>query len=144
MLGSDVNLNRGVYLGGFGKRLRIGDRTQVNRGAAIDCRGDVDIGSDVLIGPGAQLIAYQHNFSIKDSPINTQGFVLAPIVIEDDVWIGANAVILAGVSLGKGSVVGAGAVVTASFPPYSIVAGVPARLIGTRAAPDAGTGSDTR
>lgn len=60
---------------------------------------------------------------------------MAPIIVEDDVWIGANAVLVSGVTIGKGSVVGAGAVVTRSFPPYSIIAGVPARTIGTRGAP---------
>jgi len=135
MLGNDVNLNRNVYVGGFGPALNIGDRTQLNRGVCVDGRGGVSIGTDVLIGPGAQLISYQHKFSDRNKTINTQGFSVAPIIVEDDVWIGANAVLVSGVTIGKGSVVGAGAVVTRSFPPYSIIAGVPARTIGTRGAP---------
>jgi galactoside O-acetyltransferase len=132
IIGDEVNLNRNVYLGAFGGSLTIGDRTQLNRGASIDSRGAVYIGRDVLIGPGVKLIAYQHRFDDKDVPVNRQGFVLDGIRIEDDVWIGANAVILAGVTLGKGSIVGAGAVVNRSFPAFSIVAGVPARVIGER------------
>jgi acetyltransferase-like isoleucine patch superfamily enzyme len=131
ILGDGVDLNRGVYLGAFG-RLEIGDRTSINRNAAIDARGTVTIGKDVLIGPRAQVIAYRHVFSSREQPINTQGMVSGNVTIEDDVWIGAGAIVLEGIVIGHGSVVGAGAVVTASCAPYSILAGVPARVIGSR------------
>ncbi len=131
VLGDRVHFNRGAYLGAFAP-VQIGDRTDINRSASIDARGAVTIGCDVLIGPYAQLIAYQHGFSSPDRPINVQGLVAGPITIGDDVWIGAGAIILAGVTIGNGSVVGAGAVVTHSCPPYSILAGVPARIIGAR------------
>lgn len=131
-LGDGVQLNRGVYLGAFGERFEVGARTQFNRNALVDGRGSIRIGSDVLVGPGAQLISYQHNFDRTDIPINCQGMEGREIVIDDDVWIGAGAIVLAGVHVGRGSIVGAGAVVTRSCPPFSIVAGVPARVIGTR------------
>ncbi|MCF8199349.1 MAG: acyltransferase [Sulfuritalea sp.] len=124
-------MNRGVYLGAFAP-LRIGDRTDINRNASIDARGAVSIGQDVMIGPYAQIIAYQHVFSDPARPMNTQGLKSGPITIGDDVWIGAGAIILADVAIGCGSVVGAGAVVTRSCPPYSILAGAPARIVGTR------------
>ena len=131
VLGDRVHFNRGAYLGAFAP-VRIGDRTNINRCASIDARGAVTIGCDVLVGPYAQLIAYQHAFSSLERPINIQGLVAGPITIEDDVWIGAGAIILANVTIGSGSIVGAGAVVTRSCPPYSILAGVPARVIGRR------------
>ena len=65
-------------------------------------------------------------------PINDQPVVVDPVIIEDDVWIGLNAVILQGVTIGRGTIVGAGAVVNKSIPPWSIAVGVPARVIGRR------------
>lgn len=134
--GNNVDINRNVYLGAFGDRFEVGDRTQFNRNALVDGRGSIRIGNDVLIGPYAQLISYQHRFSDVTRPINQQGFELAEIVIEDDVWIGAGAIVLAGVTIGRGSIIGAGAVVTHSCPHYSILGGVPARIIGQRGPTD--------
>lgn len=131
VLGDKVQINRGAYLGAFAP-VRIGDRTDINRNVSIDARGPVTLGCDVLVGPYAQLIAYQHEFSSPERPINVQGLVTGPITIGDDVWIGAGAIVLADVTIGSGSIIGAGAVVTRSCPPYSILAGVPARIIGTR------------
>lgn len=131
VLGDRVQINRGAYLGAFAP-LRIGDRSDINRNASIDARGAVSIGRDVLIGPYAQIIAYQHVFAAPEQPINTQGLRVGPISIGDDVWIGAGAIILADVSIGHGSIVGAGAVVTRSCAPFSILAGAPARVIGRR------------
>lgn len=132
ILGDQVNLNQGVYLGAFGTQFKVGARTQFNRNAVADGRGGMTIGEDVLIGPGAQLISYQHRFADPEVPINRQGLSLAEITVEDDVWIGAGATVLAGVRIGRGSIVGAGAVVTKSCPPFSILGGVPARIIGQR------------
>ncbi len=130
-LGERVTVNRGAYIGVFAP-VSIGDRTAINRNASIDARAEIRIGKDVLIGPGAQLIAYQHVFAAPDRTINAQGVRTGPILVEDDVWIGANAVVLVDVTIGRGSVVGAGAVVTRSCAPFSILAGVPARVIGMR------------
>lgn len=131
VLGERVHINRGAYLGAFAP-VRIGDRTDINRSVSIDARGPVTLGCDVLVGPYVQLITYQHEFSSPERPINVQGLVTGPITIGDDVWIGAGAIVLAGVTIGSGSIIGAGAVVTRSCPPYSILAGVPARVIGMR------------
>lgn len=131
-LGDKVDLNRHVYLGGFGPHLRIGARSSINQHAFIDARGGVLIGEDVMIGPFARLISYNHVFADGKLPMNTQGFALGEISLGDDVWIGAGATVLAGVSIGKGSIVAAGAVVNRSFPANVIVGGVPAKIIRTR------------
>ena len=140
-LGDGVELNRGVYLGAFGERFEVGARTQFNRHALVDGRGSIRIGADVLVGPHAQLITYQHRFASRELAINRQGLATAEIVVEDDVWIGAGAIVLAGVTLGRGAVVGAGAVVTRSCAPYAILAGVPARQIGERGRDNAAPGA---
>jgi acetyltransferase-like isoleucine patch superfamily enzyme len=78
------------------------------------------------------MIAANHVFSDPDRPIHSQGLDHAPITIEDDVWIGGRVNVVAGVTVGRGSVIGAGAVVTKDVPPYSVAVGVPARVIKSR------------
>ena len=86
-----------------------------------------------MMGPYVKMYVQNHNFSRTDIPMNQQGNSPArPIVIGDDVWIGANVIILPGVSIGKGCVIGAGSVVTKSVPEYSVVAGNPAKIIKNR------------
>ncbi len=90
------------------------------------------IGNNVLIGPYAIFNSGSHLYSSKSRLIDEQGHKYGPITVEDDVWVGAHACILPGVTLAKGSVVAAGAVVTKSVTPYTVVAGVPAKVIGVR------------
>jgi maltose O-acetyltransferase len=90
------------------------------------------IGSNVPIASGVRMITRKHGLADVVRPMAEKGYNNAPIVIEDDVWIGFNAVILPGVTIGESSIVGAGAVVTKDIAPYSIVGGVPARLIRKR------------
>jgi acetyltransferase-like isoleucine patch superfamily enzyme len=94
--------------------------------------GQVTIGSYVRIGPCVMIIAGNHVFRDPEKPIHLQGMDLAPIVIEDDVWIGGRVNITAGVTIGRGSVIGGGAVVTNDIPPYAIAVGVPAKVIKFR------------
>ncbi len=89
-------------------------------------------GNDVLIGPGTYVWSQNHRFDRVELAIREQGVERAAVDIEDDVWIAARCVILPGVRIAKGTVVAAGAVVTRSTEPYTIVAGVPARMIGKR------------
>ncbi|MBQ8158202.1 MAG: acyltransferase [Prevotella sp.] len=105
----------------------IGDRTRIGLHNTII--GPVTIGSDVNLAQGVVVTALNHNFSIKEETIGNQGVSTAQIIIDDDVWIGANAVILPGVHIGRHSVVAAGAVVTKDVPPRTVVAGVPATVI---------------
>lgn len=92
----------------------------------------ITIGNHVLIAAGVRMITRKHGFADVELPMSEQGYDNAPIVIGDDVWIGFQAVILSGVTIGQGSIVGAGAVVTKDVEPHSIVGGVPARLIRKR------------
>tara|TARA_Y100000991_G_C21709108_1_gene237101 strand:- start:224 stop:532 length:309 start_codon:yes stop_codon:yes gene_type:complete len=94
--------------------------------------GEIIIGKNVLIGPNSVLRSNNHNYKTSQKPINQQGMSEGKITIEDDVWIGSNVVILPNVIIGKGSIVAAGAVVTSNVEAFSIVGGVPAKLIGLR------------
>ena len=90
------------------------------------------IGRNVLIAGHSTINTVSHTPTRCDIPINDQPVLTDPVVIEDDCWIGLNAVILQGVTLGHGCIIGAGAVVTRSIPPWSIAVGVPARVVGQR------------
>lgn len=105
----------------------IGDHTRIGLHNTII--GPVEIGSHVNLAQGITVTALNHNFNDTNKRIDEQGVSTNPVTIEDDVWIGANAVILPGVTIGNHSVVAAGAVVTKDVPPHSLVAGVPAKVI---------------
>lgn len=105
----------------------IGDHTRIGLHNTII--GPVTIGCHVNLAQGITVTALNHNFEASDKRIDEQGVSTTPVIIEDDIWIGANAVILPGVTIGNHSVVAAGAVVTKNVPPHSLVAGVPAKII---------------
>ena len=105
----------------------IGDHTRIGLHNTII--GPVDIGNHVNLAQGITVTALNHNFSDTNKRIDEQGVSTNPVTIEDDVWIGANAVILPGVTIGEHCVVAAGAIVTKDVPPHSLVAGVPAKVI---------------
>ena len=105
----------------------IGDYTRI--GLHNTVIGPVTIGSHVNLAQGITVTALNHNFEDPNKRIDEQGISTTPVTIEDDVWIGANAVVLPGVTIGNHSVVAAGAVVTKDVPPHSLVAGVPAKVI---------------
>lgn len=105
----------------------IGNHTRIG----IHCTviGPVSIGNHVNLAQGITVTALNHNFEDATKRIDEQGISTKPVVIGDDVWIGANAVILPGVTIGRHAVVAAGAVVTKDVPDYSLVAGIPAKVI---------------
>ena len=105
----------------------IGDYTRI--GIHDTIIGPVTIGSHVNLAQGITVTALNHNFEDKNKRIDEQGVSTKPVVIGDDVWIGANAVILPGVTIGKHAVVAAGAVVTTDVPENTVVGGVPAKVI---------------
>lgn len=92
----------------------------------------ITLADNVMIGPYTVLIAFEHGFKNLNIPMRKQAKEANPIFIEDDVWIGANCSITSGVTIGHGCIIGAGSVVTKDIPPYSIAAGVPARVIKKR------------
>ncbi len=132
--------------------IQIGARSSVAAGACV--QGSVSIGENcsvqmytvicgypeapIRIGNGVRIAAHcmmvsaDHRFDDPGRPIRSQGLKYAPIVIEDDVWVASRVNIMAGVTIGRGCVLAAGAVVTRDAPPYSVMAGVPARRIGVR------------
>jgi acetyltransferase-like isoleucine patch superfamily enzyme len=108
-------------------KIAIGNYTHINRGCFLDARAEIIIGNNVSISHKVNFISQSHD-------VNTKNFAgkSAPIIIGDYVWIGINAIILQGVTIGNGAVVAAGAVVIKDVEPYTIVGGVPAKKIGDR------------
>lgn len=109
-------------------RVTMGYNVFINRNCYITARGPITIDDNVIIGPGVVINSGMHNYQDSEKLIRDQGHKILPIHIEDDVWIGANAVIMPGVTIGKGSVIGAGSIVTKSIPAYSVAVGVPAKI----------------
>ena len=105
----------------------IGNHTRIGLHNTII--GPVTIGSHVNLAQGITITALNHNFDDSEKRIDQQGISTKEVVLEDDIWEGANAVILPGVTIGKHAVVAAGAIVTKDVPPHSLVAGVPAKVI---------------
>ncbi len=99
----------------------------------IQADGVVEIGEDVLLGPGVKIWSANHGFSDPSKPIQDQPYERKKVTIGNGCWIGANSFLMPGVNLGEGCIVSAGAVVGAKdYPPYKIIAGNPARIIGAR------------
>jgi acetyltransferase-like isoleucine patch superfamily enzyme len=115
-----------------GDGLIIGNNVGISQHAFIGVRGTIRIGNNVIIGPYVTIYAANHNFSDPNQFIITQGENRKGICIGDDCWLGTGCKVLDGVSIGIGSIVAAGAVVTKDVPDYSIVAGVPAKVIKQR------------
>lgn len=109
--------------------IKIGRESLVGEYTVIRGQGGVTIGDRVYTSPFTQIIAVNHIFDDPNQPFVEQGITAQGIVIEDDVWIGASAIITDGVRVGKGAVVAAGAVVTSDVAPHTVVAGVPAKVI---------------
>ncbi len=125
--GSNVDIGRKCKLSpniSIGNNSGIGDYSYI--------QGEVTIGSNVMMAPNVAIIATNHNYEKKDLPMNKQGEKQTPVTICDDVWLGYGCIILSGVTINKGAVVGAGAVVTKNVPEYAIVGGNPAKVIKMR------------
>jgi len=115
-----------------GNSLKIGNNVGINHYCFIGVRGDIVIGDNVIFGPRVNVFSENHNYSNLEIPIKNQGVTKDKTVIGNDVWIGANVSITSGVTVGDGSIIAAGAVVTKDVPPYSIVGGVPAKVLKNR------------
>jgi len=132
--GNNVLIGKKAHFG-YGTSIEIGSNSSIGPRAVIlgmGWGGALTIGDNVMMGPDVVICASEHVHSNLDIPMCQQGSFTSKVVIEDDVWIGLRSIILQGVSIGKGTIVGAGAVVTKDIPPYSIVGGVPAKVIKSR------------
>lgn len=123
-----VTISRGVmirpssyYGGDYGSGLTIGEHSSIGSYGYVGCSGKITIGKNVMFGPKCSLFAENHVFSDTANSIKSQGVQQKGITIEDDCWIGSNVTILDGVTIGKGSVVGAGTLVTKDIPAGSVV-----------------------
>jgi maltose O-acetyltransferase len=114
------------------QRLTLGVNVQISIGCHLNAGGGIDVGDNTLIGPRVSIWSQNHIYTSADLPICQQGYEYSLVKIEEDVWIGCGAIILPGVTLRRGCVIGAGAVVTRSTDPYTVYAGVPARAIKKR------------
>jgi acetyltransferase-like isoleucine patch superfamily enzyme len=136
-IGSNVYIGHYAILRGYDRNdMVIGDDTWIGQFCYVNSAGGVKIGSRVGIGPGVKIMSSKHGEEGRDVPVLLCDLEFARVVVEDDCDIGMGAIILPGVTVGRGSQVGAGAVVTKDVPPYAVVAGVPARKIRER--PDLG------
>lgn len=134
-IGDNFSLMRGSALHAHGGgAVEIGDNVSINANTSIGAaeRGRIVLGNDVIIAQNVVLRASDHAHARVDAPIRTQGHTGGTIVIEDGVWIGANAVVTSNVRIGAHSIIGAGAVVTRDIEPYALAGGVPARVIRSR------------
>lgn len=131
----DVGLDDGVVLlcsGEFRReKILIRSGTYINRYTMLDAHQQIEIGRNCMIGPHCFITDGDHGIK-AGLPIKKQPMRVAPVVIEDDVWLGAGVIVLKGVRIGRGAVVGAGSVVTKNIDPYTIAVGTPARVIGRR------------
>lgn len=128
--GKNINIEKGADFG-RGSGVTIGD----NSGIGVNCsvRGPLEMGKNIMMGPEVQIMTGMHNTERTDIPMNQQGFLeLRKVTICDDVWIGTRVVIMPGVTIGKGAIIGACAVVTKDVPEYAVVVGVPAKVIKSR------------
>ncbi|GHN23883.1 acetyltransferase [Lactobacillus delbrueckii] len=125
--GENVDIGRKIS---FSQHVTLGDRSSIGDESYI--LGKLVIGKDVMMASRCAFIGSNHNHDRIDLPMNLQGGTDLPIYIDDDVWIGYGCIITAGVHVGKGAILAAGAVVVKDVPEYAIVGGVPARVLKYR------------
>lgn len=138
VIGDNVSIHRNTIIEctgvirNIGEGLIIGDNVGIAQNCFIQVRGSVKIGNNVIFGPDVSVFSENHNFENPDLPVNVQGETRKGVTIEDGVWIGTRSVVLDGITVGKNSIVAAGSIVNKDVPPYSIVGGVPAKIIRMR------------
>jgi len=130
-VGNNVNIQKGVYIG-KGNKISVGSFSGIGENSRLAQADEIQIGDNVLIGQELMVITQNHNFSDRDKLIRLQGGISKPVIIEDNVWIGARVTILCGVTIREGSIIAAGSVVAKDIPSYTIAGGVPARIIKER------------
>jgi len=132
-LGRNVYVGHGAILKGYHRNeMVIGDESWLGQQCFLHAAGGIVIGARVGVGPGVRIITSTHEEAGRDVPVLFSPLRFAPVVIEDDADLGVGAIVLPGVRVGRGAIIGAGAVVTKDVPPYAVAAGVPARLVRER------------
>lgn len=132
-IGAGTLISRGCIVSGKDGALTIGPRVNIGAGCVLYASTELRIGADTMlaamcyVGGGRYATRGRTDIPIASQPVPRKG-----VVIEDDCWLGAGAIVIDGVHIGRGSVIAAGAVITADVAPYSVVAGVPGRLVATR------------
>jgi acetyltransferase-like isoleucine patch superfamily enzyme len=132
IINSRAHISRGVIFNCWGGSITLADNVFLGPYVVIYGHGGVKIGKDTLVSMHCRILSSNHTVPPREGRIRQEPDITLPSVIGDDVWIGAGATILGGVTIGDGCVIGAGAVVTKSLPPYSIALGVPAKKVGER------------
>lgn len=131
-IGDDTHILPYAMIMTYGGEVSIGSHCTINPFCVLYGHGGLTIGNEVRIATHTIIIPANHIYEDPDIPIRLQGVRAEGVVIKDDVWLGAGVCVLDGVTIGQGSIVAAGGVVTKDVPDYAIVAGVPARIIGWR------------
>lgn len=126
--GDNVSIHPGCYILSA-ENLMLGNNVSIHPMCYIDATGEIEIGNDVSIAHATTIMSTSHSFSDVNIPIKDQEVIREKVVIEDNVWLGSKATILCGNTVKTGSVVGASAVVTKDVESYTVVAGVPAKVI---------------
>ncbi|MBP5971897.1 acyltransferase [Brasilonema sp. CT11] len=135
-LESNVSIDRGVDIRAYGGHqdghIHIGEHTYIGPYVCMAGPGFIKIGKDCMIASHSSLYANNHIFADPNRRFREQGLSVKGIVIEDDCWLGSGVRVLDGVTIGRGSIIGAGSVVTKDIPPLSVAVGVPAQVIKKR------------
>jgi acetyltransferase-like isoleucine patch superfamily enzyme len=134
-IGNGTRILRGVTMSTtpYGK-IHVGNKVHIGEGTIIFSDMKITIGDNVIIGPQTVITDFNHVYESTTIPINQQGLDRKEVVIEEDVWVASRCVIIRGVKIGKGAVIAAGAVVNRDVAPYTVVGGVPIRIIKKRGA----------
>jgi acetyltransferase-like isoleucine patch superfamily enzyme len=132
-LGHNVYVGHNAILKGYhAAEMHVGDGTWIGQQCFLHSAGGLHIGAHVGIGPAVKIITSHHREAGRAVPILDSPVQFAPVRIEDDADLGVGAIVLPGVTIGRGAQIGAGSVVTAHVPPYAVAAGVPARVLRER------------
>ncbi|MFA6126996.1 MAG: acyltransferase [Bacteroidales bacterium] len=137
-LGDNVSILKGTIIEctgvmrNLGEGLTIGNNVGIAQNGFIQVRGKVVIGDNVIFGPNVSVFSENHVFDNPDIPVSIQGETRKGVTIEEGAWIGTRAVILDGVTVGRNSIVAAGSIVTRDVPAYTVVGGVPAKVLRSR------------
>ena len=132
-IGNNVYIGHNAMLKGYYKNImRIGDNTWIGQGSFFRSGGGLYIGNNVGVGPFIKILTHQHIEEEPEKPILLCGQIFEEVIIEDNCDIGIGSIILPGVRIGKGSIVGAGTVVTSDVEPFTLVVGNPSRFLRKR------------